>query len=503
MTAGTATAADNVVQAAIPDFYQHQGDNGPAPKPISNSPSADRIWRPDKGWCMYVSDLNALYPWETLTVFGASPYDNAQAWLFGAPGAPNPGIGANLTGVGTWVAAADDTVIPTLVAEPSINDYLNTQKVDVANLGLAGLLDTQYNVLVSGQVQVGTIAGWKNITPNTFELYQQLASAGSFLPAALPASLQQLAAITTTIGLTYTGGNNQGTTGFWWTFHQVAGAGVAGANTMRYADPDAVQINAGGNGGFTQAAVTDNQFTAAQQAGATPLPGHGAYNVGNLYDTMIVNAKGEVVGGSGPYDVGLNGAAAPVTRIEHFDAVSLPAVQIVSNVAQGAFNLVTFRFTGDFGGEVSALEIFPSAPLANPAGNYGLSQTAPGWTIATVTQDPFGNVWGSGAAGIVLQEGPGGQDLMEGAAQGNAPSYLASFNTTSAVTGWTVFAYIPQSAVWLTQTYGASAGFRNGPQLPASVPAIPIWGAGLLAAGLLGIAALVLANRSRGRRRSA
>ena len=418
VTAGGAVAADNVVQSAIPAFYQHQGDNGGG-GPTSNSPSANGRWIPDQGWCAYVADMDALYPWETLSVFGVKPFDNANWWLFGNPAAgANPGTGAALTAAGTWVPTADDIVIPDLIANGSINNYLAAQKVDVANRGLGGLVDTQYQVLANGQVQVATIAGWQNITPNTFQLYQQLTGAGSNLPAGGLASLQELAAITTTIRLGYTGGNKQASTGFWWGFHQVAGAGTAGANTIQYSDPDAIPINAGNrNGGFAQADVTANQYTNApaggQQAGTPPVPGVGAYNAGNLYSTMVVNANGEVTGGNGPYASGLLGAAAPVTRITNMDAVSLPAVQLVNNIAQAGFNLVDFLFSGDFGGDVDKLCIFMDSPLANAANNYGLSQTDPGWNISTVSVDPFGNSWGSSYAGIMLDNGSIAPHLVE------------------------------------------------------------------------------------------
>lgn len=186
---------NNIVQAMIPAFYQHQGDNGPAPKPTSITPSMNAIWIPDKGWCAFVSDMDALYPWETLKIAGVHPFDNTKVWLFGAPGAVNPGVGAQLTGAGTWLTAADDTVIPALVKAGSINTYLNQQKVGPSNLSLFGLVDTQYRTLANGQVQVATIGGWKNVDPNTFQLYRQLTSTGGTLPAAL----QPLAAITTTV----------------------------------------------------------------------------------------------------------------------------------------------------------------------------------------------------------------------------------------------------------------------------------------------------------------
>ena len=272
---------NNTVQNMIPAFYQHQGDNGPAGRPTSSTPSGailpngmtfadgtNKVWQPDRGWCAFVSDMDALYPWETLTVAGVHPYDNNNVWLFGAPGAANPGTGTALTSAGSWLNTADDTVIPALIGAGSINNYLSQQKVGVGNLGVFGLVDTQYQTLANGQVQVWTIAGWKNVTPNTFQLYQQLTSTGGNLPAAL----QPFAAITTTIRLNYTGGNNQASTGFWWGFHQVAGAGVAGANTIQYADPDAIPINAQANGvaaaasrngGFTQAAVNNNEYNSA------------------------------------------------------------------------------------------------------------------------------------------------------------------------------------------------------------------------------------------------
>ena len=82
---GRAALQNNIVQSMIPAFYQHQGDNGPAPKPTSITPSMNAIWIPDKGWCAYVSDMDALYPWETLAVAGVHPFDNSTVSLFGAP----------------------------------------------------------------------------------------------------------------------------------------------------------------------------------------------------------------------------------------------------------------------------------------------------------------------------------------------------------------------------------------------------------------------------------
>ncbi len=79
---------NNTVQNMIPAFYQHQGDNGPAGRPTLATPSAAAIWKPDRGWCAFVSDMDALYPWETLTVGGVHPYDNNSVWLFGARAPP-------------------------------------------------------------------------------------------------------------------------------------------------------------------------------------------------------------------------------------------------------------------------------------------------------------------------------------------------------------------------------------------------------------------------------
>jgi hypothetical protein len=473
----------------IPAFYQHQGDNGPAPKPTSITPSMNAIWIPDKGWCAFVSDMDALYPWETLKIAGVHPFDNTKVWLFGAPGAVNPGVGAQLTGAGTWLTAADDTVIPALVKAGSINTYLNQQKVGPSNLSLFGLVDTQYRTLANGQVQVATIGGWKNVDPNTFQLYRQLTSTGGTLPAAL----QPLAAITTTVRINYSGANNRATTGFWWGFHQVAGAGTAGANTIRYSDPDAIPINAlangvpaamSRNGGFTQVAVNNNQYSKAQQGGAPPLPGNGAYTANNLYSTMQINAMGQVTGGNGPYATGLNGAAAPVSRITNIDAVSLIAAQIANIVVKPLFDAVSFLFSGNFGGDVSKLEIFANSPLY--ASNLGLNETDPNWNISHVMTDPYGNSWASTDGGILLSEGAGGSDLME-----NGADYLATEDTTGFVTGWTVYAYDQADGYWLTETYGASVGFGNAAQ---AVPEAPTW---LLMLVGFGGAAVIALRRGR------
>src|SRR5262249_23622250 len=130
----------------------------------------------------------------------------------------------------------------------------------------------------------------------------------------------------------------------------------------------------------------------------------------------------------------------------------------------GAFNLVRFLFSGDLGGDVSKLRIFANSPLTNAGNNFGLSQDDPGWSISTVAQDPFGNAYGSQFGGIELLNGTG-QDLMEGASVGSAPAYNAFFNTVSPVTAWTVFAFDQAQGVWLSQSYGATVGFGNAPQI--------------------------------------
>jgi hypothetical protein len=472
---------NNSVQNMIPAFYQHQGAND-AGGPKSITPSPDPIWKPDGGWCAYVSYMDALYPWETVTVGGVKTYDNNNVWLFGTPGAPgtNPGTGLTLTTNGTWLATADNTVIPQLVAAlpnfapPGLNNYLNAQKVSVGSpgglgvpavpgLGLAGLVDTQYRVdPLTGQVQAWTIAGWKNITPNTFQLYQQLTGTG----ATLAAALQPFAAITTTLRLGYVGAATPDNTGFWWIYHQVAGAGVAGANTIRYSDPDAIPANAGNrNGGISQGAVTANQYSAAQAGGAVPLPNNvnpatgAAYGANNLYSTMQLNAVGQIIGGNGPYATGLMGAMPPVTRINNIDAVSLSGVQLLNNVVGPLFNTATFLFSGNFGGDVSKLEVFANSSLYSP--NLGLSQTAPNWSISQVLKDPFDNSWASTNGGVLLSVGRGGSDLIE-----QGPSYMFTENTTGVVTGWTLFAFDKADGYWLTESFGAGDAYGAGPQVP-------------------------------------
>jgi hypothetical protein len=480
---GRAALQNNIVQGMIPAFYQHQGDNGPAPKPTSITPSMNAIWIPDKGWCAYVSDMDALYPWETLTVAGVHPFDNTSVSLFGAPGA---GVGSDLTSAGTWLDTADDTVIPALKAagkynpvlklDVTMNNYLTQQKVGPSNLGPFGLVDTQYQTLANGQVQVATIAGWKNVTPNTFTLYQQLTSTGGYLPAVL----QPLAAITTTIRIGYANGNSQATTELWWGFHQVAGAGVAGANSIQYSDPDAIPINAGNrNGGFTQAAVNNNEYNKLQQGGPPPLPGNGLYATNNLYSTMQISPSGQVTGGNGPYD--LMRAGKPTIRVTNIDAVSLIAAQIANIVVKPLYDAVSFLFSGNFGGDVTKLEIFANSPLY--ASNLGLSENDPDWTISQVMTDPYGNSWASTDGGILLAEGAGGSDLMEDGAD-----YLATEDTTGAVTGFTVFAYDQSDGYWLTETYGPVVGYSySGAQ---AVPETPTWLLMLLGAGCTALIAL-------------
>ena len=160
----------------------------------------------------------------------------------------------------------------------------------------------------------------------------------------------------------------------------------------------------------------------------------------------------------------------------------MPAAQIANIVAGPVFNTVNFLFSGNFGGDISKVEIFANSPLY--AANVGLSENDPNWSISQVMSDPFGNSWASTNGGILLSEGTGGTDLME-----NGTDYMASENTTGAVTGWTVFAFDQADGYWLTQTYGAGDGFNNGPQ---AVPEPSTWL--LIATGFLGLALL---TRSR------
>jgi hypothetical protein len=173
------------------------------------------------------------------------------------------------------------------------------------------------------------------------------------------------------------------------------------------------------------------------------------------------------------------------------DAISLSAVQIANIIVKPAFDTVNFLFSGNFGGDISKLEIFANAPLY--AANLGLSETDPGWSISQVMTDPYGNSWASTNGGILLSEGAAGSDLMEDGAD-----YMATEDTTGVVTAWTLDAYDQADGYWLTETYGAGSGFGSGPQV---VPA-PLIGRGLpvvLAIGgvLLGAK---LSQRSKKRR---
>jgi hypothetical protein len=232
--------------------------------------------------------------------------------------------------------------------------------------------------------------------------------------------------------------------------------------------------------------VNNNQYNSAalpnQSAGAPPLPGNGAYTTNNLYSTMQVNALGQIVGGNGPYANGMlgagGGAMPPVARITNIDAISLPAVQLVNLVAGPLFNAANFLFSGNFGGDISKLEVFTNSPLY--AANLGLSENDPNWSISQVMTDPFGNSWAGTNGGILLSEGAGGTDLMEAGSD-----FMFTEDTTGAVTGWTVFAYDQADGYWITQTYGAGDAFGGGVQV---VPEPSTWL--FMATGLLGLASL-------------
>ena len=240
--------------------------------------------------------------------------------------------------------------------------------------------------------------------------------------------------------------------------------------------------------------MTANTYNKLQAAGAPPLPTNvnpvtgEAYGANNLYSTMQVNALGQITGGNGPYASGLLGAAAPQTRITDIEAISLPAAQLVNIVAGPVFDAAKFLFSGNFGGDISKLEIFTNSPLY--AANLGLSENDPKWSISQVMTDPFGNSWASTNGGILLSEGAGGTDLME---QGS--DYNFTENTTGLVTGWTIFAYDQADGYWLTETYGVGDAIGGGPQALALVPEPSTWL--LLATGFLGLVCLKKRVRSR------
>jgi hypothetical protein len=198
---------------------------------------------------------------------------------------------------------------------------------------------------------------------------------------------------------------------------------------------------------------------------------------------MQISPSGQVIGGNGPYD--LMRAGKPTIRVTNIDAVSLIAAQIVNIVVKPVFDVVSFLFSGNFGGDVTKLEIFANSPLY--ASNLGLSENDPDWTISQVMTDPYGNSWASTDGGILLAEGTGGSDLMEDSAD-----YVATEDTTGAVTGFTVFAYDQLDGYWLTETYGPVVGYSySGAQV---VPETPTWLLMLLG---FGGAALIALRRGR------
>ena len=146
----------------IPAFYQHQGDNGGG-GPTSSTPSANAR-------APTMDGAHTYRIWMRLSVGDAHgrrhpSLRQCQCLAVRRAGGANPGVGTALTAAGTWLNTADDTVIPNLIAAGSLNNYLSQQKVDPGNLGLFGLLDTQYQTLPNGQVQVWTIAGWRTSRP--------------------------------------------------------------------------------------------------------------------------------------------------------------------------------------------------------------------------------------------------------------------------------------------------------------------------------------------------
>ena len=221
---GSASAAV-VVQANIPDFYQHQfwsflpGAAGPVNPtgPIANWETETKLGKTTSGgWCYPVAIADALYPWQV-----KAAYTNLDSKGVAVP--------ADISTPGKWLPAMSGW-IPDIANNGAfkaggINTYLNyTGLGPSAPAGQAALVSTPYYVRPSGAVLQQTAAGGLEVVK----------IAGANVTAVQWYEAQVDKGASSVITIDQAGGGP-----FWWTnYHAVAGAGYTNANTILVADPD-------------------------------------------------------------------------------------------------------------------------------------------------------------------------------------------------------------------------------------------------------------------------
>jgi len=497
--------AQNAIQSEIPDFYQHQGLGSATPLVGWEGVGTAATWNGTDnianwgGICAFTSITDALYPW-----YATGNY----AKLFG-----NGVTVAGLTGAGTWLDQSNvaQQFVTDKISGKTLSTYFKDRGVapsgaNVLN-GASGLTGTTYTVDGTGNLHMILADGNESASlGNAFAYYQKLSDWGQASGA------EQGVSTVLYIGPTATAFDGPQAYPYWWTnFHAVAGAGYAGGQ-IRYADPDAIPVNAGngagappkvGDAGFL-ASVASNQYGNAangpgQAAGGAPVPGNNFtnaasanvnYTTANLYGTMTLNGSAIVTASSGPYAKLVGGKRT--TQLDSIDAISQAAASLVSEVPVGGASTdtkATFRITGDFGGNISELMIFPTEDI--DLANMGFSFNAPGWATSLTMVDPFGDAMPDG--GLLLTEDTGANLT-------STSDFLATLNTSLTFDAYTVFAFDPATNTWLGQTVNAVDDTVFTSQNRFGAPDAPSGALAVIGFALMGMMGLVRVRSPRTRR---